>query len=31
LGAMYAVMTGNDPFVFLSWEWFEANVLALLA
>jgi hypothetical protein len=31
LGAMYAVMTGNNPFVFLSWEWFEANVLALLA
>lgn len=31
LGAMYAVITGNNPFEFLSWEWFETNVLALLA
>jgi hypothetical protein len=31
LGAMYAVLTGSNPFEFLSWTWFEANILALLA
>lgn len=31
LGAMYAVITGSNPFEFLSWEWFETNILALLA
>ncbi|MCA9979623.1 MAG: hypothetical protein KDD89_02280 [Anaerolineales bacterium] len=31
LGAMYAVITGSNPFEFLSWEWFQTNVLSLLA
>lgn len=31
LGAMYAVITGSNPFEILSWEWIEANILSLLA